>query len=142
MTKSSKITGIEMNPFFIDIQQKTIDKFEMKERVAVFEENIVSLVGRKELQKARIIVLNNVFQFFTQVNKQLVKEIWRFIKKWVNKGTILVTMPGLETQLQEIESEICFEEWVKEFHCSNLKEKDYTEEEMESIENVHFYRVL
>jgi len=139
MTPSMHITGIELNPYFTDIQNKIISKYSMQNRVQIVMANVMSTTGQNLLLNSDIILMNNVFQFF-QGDNDVVKRVWQFIKDNF-RGSIIVSVPDLTDILTSIDSEIVVSEWVSEFTpVASVDEMD--DEELEGVENIHFYRLL
>jgi hypothetical protein len=53
------------------------------------------------LDKADIVIMNNVFQFFSPIDVQ--QQLWQFLYKSLKhrKGALLITIPSLQEQLKD-----------------------------------------
>jgi hypothetical protein len=53
------------------------------------------------LEKADIVIMNNVFQFFSPVDVQ--QQLWKFLHTHLKarKGALLITIPSLQEQLKD-----------------------------------------
>jgi len=103
-SNAPKITGVEFNPFFADIQNKVITRCGMSKRLQV----IVSDIREQKdlLAKADVVFLNNVFDAFIKKEEQL--ELWKFVLTSITKkGTIIISIPPIEEalKLEEISKE-------------------------------------
>lgn len=99
------------------------------------------------LAQADIIVMNNVFQFFNDLEAQ--KQIWRYIRKETSKkqGLLIVTLPSLQDQLKQAGLPVkkTLGGWVKETkldYSSHWFESELSEDDVDEISQVHLYRVL
>ena len=109
-SNASKIIGIEMNPDMAAIAQKCLAKFCNSEK---FEVVCAELSTRSDIvTKADVIVLNNVFDWFSPVDIQVA--LWHFLKQTVKSGTLIVTVPSLEESLTRLPNcaGISIHEWV------------------------------
>ena len=53
------------------------------------------------VQSANIILLNNVFQFFIPMEMQ--QNIWQWLKNNIVPGTVVITIPGIEETLHNLQ---------------------------------------
>jgi len=93
------------------------------------------------LQESSVIVLNNVFDWFAPIDVQV--NHWQLIKENVKSGSILVTIPSLESALEILPNNagIDLNTWVnpaKPFNKGCLSPK----ERQEKCEHVFMYFVL
>jgi len=96
---------------------------------------------------ADIIILNNVFQFFTTRPAQ--QTIWRFLKAETSKrcGLAVVTIPSLQEQLKEagFGAQGFMRGWVRKERLrydGGWFEEELGEEEEEEVKQIHLYRVI
>lgn len=83
--------------------------------------------------------MNNVFQFFLPLKKQ--KEMWQYIHSNVTKsGSILITIPSLESTIKDAKTKIDLSSWVKELEIEIPQLED--EETEEDLQSIHFYQIL
>ncbi|KAF9422626.1 hypothetical protein BGZ94_008534 [Podila epigama] len=98
-TDAKKLVGVEMNDYFCKLQNDIVRKHRMQDRIEVVHDN---LLNRAELlQGADIVIMNNVFQFFSPVDIQ--RQLWEFLYTHLShrKGAILITIPSLQEQLKD-----------------------------------------
>ncbi|ESO85583.1 hypothetical protein LOTGIDRAFT_107662 [Lottia gigantea] len=63
-----KIFGVEIDKTFFDIQQKFLEKYNMSERIQVFNDDIIN--KGDILKAADVVIMNNVFEFFMDKSAQ------------------------------------------------------------------------
>jgi chemotaxis methyl-accepting protein methylase len=97
-SNASQLIGIEKNQFFANLQQDIAKKhFKDSSRIKVICDDIMN--QSKKLEEADVIVLNNVFEFFTPGDK--LEQMWQFLRKAIKKkGTKLVTIPSIKESLK------------------------------------------
>ena len=108
---NSFICGIEMNPDVCQVAMKTIENFQMQDRVQIVN---AELSTRADLvQAANVIVLNNVFDWFVPMDVQV--KLWQFIRQNTQSGTLMVTIPSIEESLRKLPNSagIDLYQWVK-----------------------------
>nr|CAD7568784.1 unnamed protein product [Timema californicum] len=133
-TNAAKIIGVEINSDFCQLQTKTIRKHSMQDRVQVMNSDIVC---QPELvSSADVVVLNNVFQFFLELDKQA--DMWRFLRSTVKPGAILVTIPALHQVLVLDQAGIDLSQWVEEIPLHNVHAVTIDKEDLEDVKH---YRV-
>lgn len=109
-SRASKIVGVEMNSDFCKLQREVIRKYNFQDRIEVVEDNIMN---RPDIvQAADVIVMNNVFEFFMDVERQVMA--WSFLRQTIPKGVLLVTVPPLEETFASLPTNINLAEWVQE----------------------------
>ncbi|OZJ02250.1 hypothetical protein BZG36_05035 [Bifiguratus adelaidae] len=118
------LIGVELSPFFCDLQEKMIIRDDI-------------LKVPEVIAQADIIIMNNVFQFFADVQKQ--REIWNYLKTETSKkpGAIIITIPALEEQLSAagLPSDMT-KRWLFPVQMPTPSEDD------EDLEHIHMYRVI
>lgn len=67
-SKASKLIGIEMNKYFCDLSTEMLRQHKMNDRSEVVHGDIRD--NAKLLASADVVVLNNVFEFFFEHDKQ------------------------------------------------------------------------
>ena len=142
-TRADKIIGIELNPWFCKVQNEVIH-----ERIPEFGDRISIVQGSvldhgDILAGADVVVLNNVFEFFTE-SKEAELEAWRFLIKNVSKkGARVVTIPSLEESAKKFgkEAETMVKSWVKKVVIKNRYRGIEDEDVIEELEDIHLYVV-
>ncbi|CAG8523333.1 12231_t:CDS:2 [Ambispora gerdemannii] len=158
---AKKIIGIEMNPFFANLQKEIISKYDMNDRVEVIQDDILNQA--QLVHSSNIIIMrmytpsywcilialsivdtlsikDNVFQFFHALPIQ--QRLWSFIRDNTAPSTLLITIPSLEEQLADASCKIDYKKWVKEMKLDVLpNELEMTEENIEALQSIHLYQV-
>lgn len=99
-TSAKEVIGIEKNKYFADITQEVIDKFAMKDRASIINDDILNQAA--VLKRAHIIVMNNVFEWFS--TKEELDAIWQFLRTTITrKNTLIVSSPDLSKAVS-----VCF----------------------------------
>lgn len=110
MTSAKRIIGVEIEKGWVDISQKVIQKFDMQDRIEVYNESIVSEKGLLLLGEADLIIMHNPFEWFAKEKGQ--KE-FKLLQRHLKKSSIIVTLPSIESQ------NISIDGW-----CENITPKD------------------
>lgn len=93
---AKQLIGIELSKTFAALSQQIVKDFKMSDRVKIIQDNVLNQA--EVLQSGDIIVLNNVFEWFTE--KEQLRNLWDFVTKNVTKkGAIVVTVPSIEESL-------------------------------------------
>ncbi|XP_031695229.1 uncharacterized protein LOC116377668 isoform X2 [Anarrhichthys ocellatus] len=91
------------------------------------------------LQKADILIMNNVFEFFMELSEQV--RAWRLImENFRKKGSLLVSVPGLQESLNSLQ-ETLQPGWVEELPVDHSVYLDQ-DSDPEALRQIHLYRVL
>ena len=106
---ASRITGVEMNPELCEVQRAVIAGHGLHDRISLVEADINSQA--ELLSTADVIVLNNVFDWFMPAAAQV--EVWQFLRSALPPGSLLVTIPALETSLGPLPTGIDLASWVR-----------------------------
>ncbi|KAI8062267.1 S-adenosyl-L-methionine-dependent methyltransferase [Gongronella butleri] len=144
-TRAKRIIGVEINDWFCQLQQKTIKKYKMDDRVKVLCQDIQA-VPELLNKDADVVIMNNVFQFFNDLPTQ--QKIWQFVRNETRKksGLLLVTLPSLQEQLKEagLSPNKLLKGWVKEvkLNYDGGWFEHINDDELEEIQQVHVYKVL
>ncbi|KAG0339275.1 hypothetical protein BG000_002485 [Podila horticola] len=98
-TEAKKLVGVEMNDYFCKLQNNMVRKHRMQDRIEIVHDNLLN--RSTLLQGADVVIMNNVFQFFSPVEIQ--RQLWEFLYTQMKgrKGAILVTVPSLQEQLKD-----------------------------------------
>jgi len=132
-SSAARLVGVELNSELCDIANKTIKKHCLDKRIEILNEDILNVP--KIVKSADVIVLNNVFEWFLDVEQQV--KVWRYLKEIITPGTLLVTVPSLETSLENINTGISLDEWVDDEEGAN---PDFCTDEEVTAE-IFLYRV-
>lgn len=114
-TPANPIIGVEMNPDLCQIQETAIKHFHMEDRIKVINANVLAVPDL--VASSDIVILNNVFEFFTPEQEQVA--LWQFLRRTIKKGAILVTVPSLEDSLKNLQTGIVISEWVKQRYVTD-----------------------
>ncbi|XP_064280039.1 uncharacterized protein LOC135302927 isoform X4 [Passer domesticus] len=137
-SSASQLYGVEMNADFCQLQEMMITKYEFIDRIKVVHADICTQPSL--LQKADVVVMNNVFEYF--LDRQEQARAWEFIACNVRKrGSLLVTVPSLEESLSKLQTDIQLGQWVEEVQ---LNYDVYIEKDVdrEALEQIHLYKIL
>ncbi|XP_043264470.1 uncharacterized protein LOC122404512 isoform X2 [Colletes gigas] len=115
-TSASNIIGVEMNKELCTLQCDMIKKYKMNDRIDIVNERIEDC--SKIVQSSDIIVMNNPFEFY--VPESVHAEIWKFFKANIQRGTILVTRPSIETTLENLRTGISITKWLKPYASEKI----------------------
>lgn len=114
-TPANPIIGVEMNPDLCQIQETAIKHFHMEDRIKVINANVLAVPDL--VASSDVVILNNVFEFFTPEQEQVA--LWQFLRRTIKKGAILVTVPSLEDSLKNLQTGIVVSEWVKQSYVTD-----------------------
>ncbi|XP_021258050.1 uncharacterized protein LOC110401357 isoform X2 [Numida meleagris] len=137
-SSASQLYGVEMNADFCQLQEMTITKYQFTDRIKVVHADIRTQASL--LQKADVVVMNNVFEYFLDRLEQA--RAWEFIACNVKKrGSLLVTVPSLKESLSKLQMDIQLSQWLEEVQLNYdvCLEKDV---DREVLEQIHLYRIL
>ena len=137
--QASQIVGVEINPDFCKLQEEVIatkclgDRIKVKlprHLVIIFFQVVKgNMIAQTQLlASADVTVLNNVFSWFMPANLQVNHQqllpmpipmplpqvkMWQCIQKSLSPGSLLVTIPSLETSLEGLNTGINLSTWVR-----------------------------
>ncbi|XP_050753048.1 uncharacterized protein LOC127016537 [Gymnogyps californianus] len=137
-SSASQLYGVEMNADFCQLQEIMITKYQFIDRIKVVHADICTQTSL--LQKADVVVMNNVFEYF--LDRQEQARAWEFIACNVRKrGSLLVTVPSLKESLSKLQTDIQLSQWVEEMQLNYdvYMEKDV---DREALEQIHLYKIL
>ncbi|KAK2707153.1 hypothetical protein QYM36_014987, partial [Artemia franciscana] len=135
-SNAARIIGIEINQEFVQLQSQVVQGKGFTDRIEVIHGDICQRADI--LKAANVIVLNNVFEFFVSPENHV--KIWQFLRREINPGTLLVTIPSLEEEFAALNTGIVLGSWVKPLPpCNPGMIDDY--EELE-VSEVKLYQVL
>ncbi|XP_075569155.1 uncharacterized protein LOC104025044 [Pelecanus crispus] len=137
-SSASELYGVEMNADFCQLQEMMITKYQFIDRIKVVHADVCTQASL--LQKADVVVMNNVFEYF--LDRQEQARAWEFIACNVRKrGSLLVTVPSLKESLSKLQTDIQLNQWVEEMQLNYdvCMEKDV---DREALEQIHLYKIL
>lgn len=102
------IIGVEMNGEWARLSGEAVLRHSMRDRVQVIHSDIRDRAH--DLSVADVVVMNNVFEFFTDAALQ--QQLWSFIRSTVRKGALLVTVPAVDKSLSVLSTGINVTEWL------------------------------
>jgi len=135
-SQASKIIGIEINSDFCQLQKKTVKQFGLNDRVCILEGDMLGLANI--IKSSNVVVLNNVFSWFLPEKQQV--KMWKCLYSCITPGTMVVTIPALETSLESLSTGIDLSTWVKQMACGYTPDGD-DNSQME-LSEIKLYRVL
>ncbi|XP_062479263.1 uncharacterized protein LOC134166009 isoform X2 [Pezoporus occidentalis] len=99
-SSASQLYGVEMNADFCQLQEMMITKYQFIDRIKVVHADICTQASL--LQKADVVVMNNVFEYFLDREEQA--RAWEFVACNIRKrGSLLVTVPSLTESLSKVQ---------------------------------------
>lgn len=142
-TRAEKIIGVELSEWFCGIQNEVIHKRipEFSDRISIVQGSV--LEHGDVLEGADVVVLNNVFEFFTSSREDELAA-WKFLVKHISKkGARIVTIPALEESAKKFgkEVEVMVKSWVKKIVIKNRYKGIEDEDVIEELEDIHLYVV-
>ncbi|KAL0486699.1 hypothetical protein AKO1_001629 [Acrasis kona] len=111
-TSTKKLIGVEINPFFAKLQQTTLNKFKMQNRVQIINEDFLTL--SQTINECDILIMHNVFEWFCSQEEH--KNVWYKLKNQVltKKGLKLLCCPPIGQSLSDAGiKDINIDDWVK-----------------------------
>jgi len=97
LSNIEKFVGIEINEYFHQIQTDIVQEFNMGDRISLVNKDVREC--RDILESADIVILHNVFEFFTDSKKDM-ESSWEIIKASLKPGTLILSSPSLESLFQ------------------------------------------
>ncbi|RNF13436.1 uncharacterized protein Tco025E_06254 [Trypanosoma conorhini] len=99
LTKTLRVTGVEMDEKMISLQRDVIKRFVTKPvglQLDVVHSNCLEGAGSEALRGADVVVLHNVFEYFAVSPVEHLR-CWRRLREIVaRRGQLLICCPGLE----------------------------------------------
>ncbi|XP_021375117.1 uncharacterized protein LOC110464300 isoform X2 [Mizuhopecten yessoensis] len=142
---ASKIVGVELDKNFCELQQKMVDKYKMVDRIQIVHQNVMNYL--QFLQAFDVIILNNVFEFFMDVQSQ--RKVWQSLYEYMKKpGMMLITIPSVEESLENLQTNINLSTWLKEVDASEVCKQAnilmYGQEDPDDkdLVSIHLYEVI
>ncbi|KAM6916845.1 uncharacterized protein PEZ65_012771 [Lycodopsis pacificus] len=136
-SSSSQLIGLEISEEFVKLQKNILQKYKMTDRIQVLHTDV--LLQNVLLQKADVLIMNNVFEFFMEPSEQV--RAWRLImENFRKKGSLLVSVPGLQESLNSLQ-ETLQPGWVEELPVDHGVYLDQ-DSDPEALRQIHLYRVL
>ena len=140
----SAITGIEINPFYVGYSTKLISELKLK-KATVVQGDALSVTFQTTLREASIVVLNNVFEWFSNDDKAR-QAAWQTMQTTLsNKGQVIIAVPSLQESFQSCGlSPKLVSKWVTEIEIEfegESDDADATSSVQEAKEMIRKYRV-
>eukprot|EP00116_Pleurobrachia_bachei_P011005 sb/3471267/ len=133
-TNASRIIGVEMNSDLCTVQQAVCEQYKYTDTVEIIQSDIRTQT--QLLQNADVIMMNNVFEHFVEPEQHA--KCWDVVVGNVRrKGQVLVLVPSLEESLGDVPPG-----WVEEISWDVDEELAPDELDVESLRDIHLYRVL
>ena len=120
---ASKIIGIEINSDLCRLQRAVMEKYQLGDRMSVVEADMCSM--ETLIKTGDVVVLNNVFDWF--MSPELQVTMWRFLRSALTPGSLLVTIPSLQSSLQHLNTGIDISTWVTQLQPFNNNVCDQVE---------------
>lgn len=137
-SSAAQIIGVELNQDFATLQNQIIHKYGFNDRVQVLHSDV--LLQGALIQKADVLVMNNVFEFFLEPQQQL--RCWRFIAdNFRRKGSLLVTVPSIDQSFSQLQETLpC--DWLEELPVNYDLFLTRDDTQNEAFREIHLYRVM
>ena len=136
-TNASKIIGVEMNADFCTMTNRIAESYKY-DRIEIIQGDI--RVQTALLTNADVIILNNVFENFLSNEDQI--KCWDVIFGNVNRsGQVLVTVPSIQESLDSLKGKLP-SGWIEEINFELEEELVPDECDLDSLKDIHLYRVL
>jgi hypothetical protein len=164
------IIGVEISNYFTKLQTHVLKDVGMTDRISIKNCDIVSedglalLTGKSSLFPApNVVVFNNVFQFFVGEEtssssskgkgrssdvggREKIREIWETLKGAIEPGCVLVAIPSLEQQFEDVGMD-WDKDWVEVIEMDEDALDDFQESlsledyMLDDIRDINLYRV-
>ncbi|XP_034418969.1 uncharacterized protein zgc:109986 isoform X5 [Cyclopterus lumpus] len=137
-SSASRLVGLEISEEFVKLQKNILQKYNFMDRIQVLHTDV--LLQNVLLQNADVLIMNNVFEFFMEPSEQV--RAWRFImENFRKKGSLLISVPGLQESLNSLQQEPLQPGWVEELPV------DYDvylgrDTDPDALRQIHLYRVI
>jgi len=137
-TDAKRIIGVEMNEEFCNLQNETVCKFKMDDRIAILHKRIEEVP--EIIKQSDVIIINNAFEFYLSRDVQI--DIWKFLRTAIKPRTLLVTRPSVETTFRTLVIGISVEEWLKPFKKSDSDKCPFLLNYEDKFSEIWCYEVL
>eukprot|EP00771_Trimastix_marina_P003194 gnl/Trimastix_PCT/4405.p1 GENE.gnl/Trimastix_PCT/4405~~gnl/Trimastix_PCT/4405.p1 ORF type:complete len:391 (+),score=62.50 gnl/Trimastix_PCT/4405:53-1225(+) len=109
----TRLVGVEINPYFCQVQQDTVTHFRMGDRIEVIQDDIRNQAAL--LREASVVMLHNVFDFWLADPAEH-QRCWEFLRGNLSRsGQFILCIPGLERTLRNAEVSLeDIQSWVEE----------------------------
>jgi len=139
-SQAARVVGIEINGDLCSLQRAVVEKYRLGDRVTVVEGDMCRL--GETIKTGDVVILNNVFDWFMAPEVQV--QMWKFLRNNISPGSLLVTIPSLETSLEHLNTGIDLSTWVRTFPsttCHVTTNDDMDSDQVETSE-VCLYQIL
>lgn len=124
-----------MNKEWCEIQENMIKKFSMDpNKIQIVNADILE---RCDIVKKSNIVIINVLDFFVDTEKH--KEMWYFFKKYIKKGSYLVSNRSMDETLSALQMSEDMMEWLTICKPNQLENEIFFD--VEDYSELFFYTV-
>lgn len=141
LTRAKCLIGVEMNKELCHLQSQVCNRFGFNDRVQI---HCSEMTTRMDLfQQADVVILNNVFEFFISEEGGARAAMWKFLRKAMRPGTLVVCSPPIDKSISKIDTGIDVHSWVEEispFRTTAERVKD--PEKGEDIAEFYLYKVI
>ncbi|XP_028171339.1 uncharacterized protein LOC135077916 [Ostrinia nubilalis] len=116
-SNAGTIVGIEMNKEFCDVQNRIISQYSLdNNRIKVINSDVLE---RSDVVQSADVIIINVLDFFVDIEKH--KEMWRFFKKYIKKGSYLVCNRSMADTLSYLDMSEESLNWISICRPSQLE---------------------
>lgn len=134
------VIGVELSGYFVNLQREVAAHFGMT-RVSIVESDVLSGEGLAAIGSADVLVLNNVFQWFHEPERQ--RGLWEQLRAVLKgrEGVTLVTVPSVEQLITPLGLDAA--EWLEPLpleYPDPGADDDLDEDAVEHLRLIHKYR--
>jgi len=138
-SSASKIVGIEINSDLCRLQKQVVENFGLGDRISVKEGDMCNMPD--VIRAGDVVILNNVFDWFMPPEQQIT--MWKLLRSTISSGSMLVTIPSLESSLKPLNTGIDLDDWVKPLPmCGTRGQRSQDETDQVETSEVCLYQVL
>jgi len=137
-SEAKSIIGIEINSELCNLQRLIVEKHNLGDRISILEGDMAGMA--EVIKTGDVVILNNVFEWFMDPEMQI--NMWKFLRSTFKAGTLLVTIPSLESSLEHLDTGICLESWVKPMKMFNEESQGARTEDQVEESDVCLYQIL
>ncbi|KYQ53773.1 hypothetical protein ALC60_07256 [Trachymyrmex zeteki] len=137
-TDARRIIGVEMNREFCNLQNETVCKYKMDNRISILHKRIEEVP--EIIKQSDVIIINNAFEFYLPRDVQI--DIWKCLRTAIKPGTLLVTRPSVETTFKILLIGISVEKWLKPFKKPDFNQFSFLLDYEDKFSEIWCYEVL
>jgi SAM-dependent methyltransferase len=115
-SEATSILGVELHPYFSNLQKEVVKKFKMGDRVNVMQADIFDQA--KLFETSDVIFMHNIFEMFCDLESN--RNSWNKIKKLTaRKGSLIVASPAFEKSWKDLKlNHIDTKGWVRKLNAN------------------------